>query len=158
MRNNELENSIAYRYKLRHSQCMIRMPATLILALAAITAFLGSQVNAQVRDEDECLKLHPEIESPVEMATCTSDSEAAEESMQKAFRTLLQQLKARPHNRYFSPVRQLRAAQESWMRYRDAECKYQGGIQNTAGTSNEIFCKADMNRARTDALRAELAE
>jgi len=135
---------------------MIRLSEILILVFVASTVFLSSIVIAQVRDEDECLKLHPQIESPVEMVTCTSDSEAAEENMQTAYRRLLQQLKASPSDRYYNPVRQLRDAQEAWVRYRDAECRYQGGNENTAGTSNEIFCKADMNRERADALRAEL--
>jgi uncharacterized protein YecT (DUF1311 family) len=109
--------------------------------------------SAEVLDEYGCLRINPNIVSPVEMAECTSDLSGSEESLADALRNLSSKVPAT-----YRPM--LENAQTAWKEFRDSECVWEaGGGQGSTGNSAAIIaCTADMNRARSEALKADLKD
>lgn len=110
-------------------------------------------VAAQERSEDECLKLHPEIRSPVEMVRCTFDIDASEASLRSAYETA-ELVRASETAELASPESRsrLKKAQKAWLSFRDRQCDFEAGGTGTGRSSSIIACKADMNRARAKEL------
>lgn len=129
---------------------MLRLSSAFPLLALSSAFFFASTANGQVRDEDTCLRLHPDMQSPVEMARCTSDIEGSEQRLETAYSAL--QRRMEPGVR-----RTLQKAQKAWFAYRNAECAYGAGGSGTARSSDIIFCTAEMNRARAKALEEDLA-
>ena len=110
-----------------------------VLPIAAATA--------QIRTEDECLRLHPQISSPVEYASCAYDGEGAERSMRAAYAKLRSKT-GQDHRQL------LEKAQSAWIANRDAQCAYEaeGYPGSTMSSASIIACVADANRARAEYL------
>lgn len=123
------------------------------LPLIFACGIAGSPGLAQMRSEEECLRLRPDIVSPVEMTICTSDSDGAAQ----ALATVLADLGARLPD---ADRATFDRAQQAWVRYRDAECIWEaGGNPGSTGNSAAIIaCTADMNRARAERLKQDLKE
>lgn len=123
------------------------------LSSALLFLLFSSDANAQERSEDECLRLHPEISSPVEMASCTWDVSRSTQSMSSSLTKLSNRLSAEQR-----PL--LEEAQQAWVSFRDAECTWRAGGKagNTISTSDVIACTAEMNRARAKHLEDELRQ
>lgn len=118
-------------------------PLTATVALALV----GTAGRGQERNEDECLRLRPSIQSPVEMAACTFDIDGSNDSLRSAYEDL--SARVRPEYR-----RSLKQAQKAWIAYRDAQCAYEARDHpGTMGSSDVIACTAKMNRARAKYLR-----
>lgn len=127
------------------------MRALAIGMAMAFSAGMGfaPAANAQAQDEEECLRLHPEIRSPVEMVACTWDVAGSERRLADAVDRLVRRVE--PGR---TPL--LERAQGAWLAYRDAECSYEAGpVRNTMSSSYVIACTADMNRARAAELDGE---
>ena len=97
------------------------------------------------------MRLHPEITSPVEVATCSSDIEESRKRLNAAYGILARKVPA-------DVLTLLEKAQRSWLAYRNAECDYSAGGNpgSTGNSSSIIICTADMNRARATELEDDL--
>jgi uncharacterized protein YecT (DUF1311 family) len=106
--------------------------------------------RAAEKGEDECLRLHPKITSPVEMVTCTSDVEGSRKRLNTAYGALAKTLNP-------DWLALLEKAQRAWLAFRKSECEYDtaGYPGNTMYSSGVIFCTANMNRARAAKFEAE---
>ena len=124
---------------------MLLSSMMLALSLVAREPMLPTAASAEERSEEQCLQLHPEITSPVEIVRCTSALDESEGAVQKAFAELLSRVtpEARPN---------LQRAQMAWRAYRDAHCEFSASGSGTAHSSAVIACLADMNRARAKEL------
>lgn len=120
-------------------------------SVALLVLNLHSGASAQVRSEDECSRMHPEIESPVEYAKCTSDSENAERAMREAY----SELRSKVSGEYRVL---LDKAQSTWIANRDAQCAFEAGGYpgNTGWSSAVVDCVASANRKRTEYLKDDL--
>ena len=121
---------------------------------ALVLGFLAITLTAQAVDrtpEDECMRLHPEITSPVEMVACTSDLQGSQDALEVSYSTLGKQV-------FADRFPQLERAETAWLSFRDAQCEYNAGGYpgNTMNTSDVIYCKATMNRERAAELEADL--
>jgi uncharacterized protein YecT (DUF1311 family) len=114
---------------------------------------LAQAGQAQQRDEDECLRLNPEIQSPVEMVTCISDLEGSEKALSEAYSALWAMVPA--DNR-----KGLADSQREWLRYRKAHCRWEAGagfpMGNTITSSAFVACVADLNRERAAYLKQDM--
>jgi hypothetical protein len=64
---------------------------------ALVLGFSTITLTAQAVDknpEDECMRLHPEITSPVEMVTCTSDLKGSQDVLEISYNALVKQVSA----------------------------------------------------------------
>lgn len=141
----KIHNAIlAEIYRSRHHTKMRCNVAITFFAYLLMPVWMGA---AQVVDEDECVRLHPEIVSPVEMANCTFDVEGSEDTLAQTLTNLRQVI---PHE-YGTMLDESQAA---WAAYRDSECKFEaGGYPGSTGWSSSILaCKANMNRDRVETL------
>ena len=125
-----------------------RLMSAIVLSLLAMTA---SSASGQERTEEACKRLYPNIVSPVEYASCTSDLPNSAKGLNSVY------VELRGH----MPVDYralLDEAQKAWAVYRDAQCAYDAGgyVGNTANTSDRIACTASMNRERAAYLADEL--
>ena len=121
-------------------------PLAALIALAVV----GTPCRAQERSEDDCLRLHPAIRSPVEMVTCTSDIMGSKQALDAA----MSELRARVPADYRSALDKV---QRAWIVHRDTQCRWEAGGNpgSTEHSSAIIGCMADMNRKRADYLRDE---
>jgi uncharacterized protein YecT (DUF1311 family) len=120
---------------------------TLLLCLGLLA--ISSAARADEKDEDECMRLHPEITSPVEVVTCTSDIEGSRKRLNAAYVVLAKKVPA-------NALTLLEKAQRSWLAYRIAQCDYNAGGGGTGHSSDVIACTANMNRARAADLEDDL--
>ena len=122
---------------------------TLLFCLGLLA--IGSAARADEKDEGECMRLHPEITSPVEVVTCTSDIEGSRKKLNAAYGALARKVPA-------DALTLLEKAQRSWLAYRVAQCDYNAGgnIGSTGNSSDIIACTANMNRARATDLEDDL--
>ena len=129
----------------------MRWALSMLVSIGLLT--LGQAGHAQQRDEDECLRLNPEIESPVEMVTCTSDLEGSKKALSEAYSALW--TKVPPDSR-----KGLADAQREWLRYRKAYCRWEAGAGSPVGgtliSSAFVACVADLNRERAAYLRQDM--
>lgn len=121
------------------------------IAIVAATPFATvAPGHAEEMDEEQCARLHPEITSPVEMVTCTSDLEGSRKQLNKAYGAL-----AKVISKDAFPL--LEKGQKAWLAFRNAQCEYEtGGMENTMGTSDKIACTARMNRSRATELESDV--
>ena len=119
------------------------------LILASAMAF-APVAGAQVRSEAQCLEAHPEIRSPVEMATCTSDLEGSRRRLEQAHVRLIRRIS-------WQYLAALHEAQSAWETYRDAHCRLDAGAPGggTMQSAAVVGCEAEMNRARAAELDRE---
>ncbi len=133
-----------------------------IIALSLTLLFVVASALAKEKDEHTCFRLHPEITSPVEMVTCTSDLAGSREKLNHGYGALAKKLKSLSSDSLTKtndpvPLALLEKAQRTWLAYRVAQCEYEsGGQMNTTGSSAVIACTADMNRARATGLENDL--
>lgn len=120
-----------------------------VIALAA--AFFCASAEAQLRTEEECARLQPEITSPVEYASCMYDSDQAEKALKAAYAKLWSHVHGDSRGL-------LLEAEQAWVKNRDAQCAYEadGFPHNTAFDSSVIACVAEANRARVRYLEDDL--
>ena len=120
---------------------------------ALLFLIFSGNAHAQERSEEQCLRLHPEIMSPVEMVSCSWDITGSTKSMNSALKNLSNRLPEEQR-----PL--LEDVQRAWVSFRDAECVWRasGTASNTINSSDIIACTADMNRARAKHLESELRE
>ncbi|NBZ86927.1 lysozyme inhibitor LprI family protein [Stagnihabitans tardus] len=117
---------------------MTRFLAALALAL--------TPTSALALTEDECMALHPEITSAVEMVDCTMETEAGEKALAEALTSLRAVL---PEDLWA----QQEAAQAAWSAWRDAECAFEAApYPGSGGTGVEIQCRANLTLARRQQL------
>jgi uncharacterized protein YecT (DUF1311 family) len=126
---------------------MRRPLAAIVVSFLVLTA---ERSQAQVRNEDQCLRLQPGIRSPVEMARCTFDLHGSESALNSA---VAEARAAQTSERR----REFDAFQHSWVKYRDALCSWEaGGIPGSTGNMAAVIaCVADRNRERTRYLRQD---
>ncbi|BDG09772.1 hypothetical protein AMPC_28850 [Anaeromyxobacter paludicola] len=89
------------------------------------------------------------------MRACAAASlEAAEKDLQQIYSKVLSKLTDESHRKA------LRASQEAWQRYRDAEVRLEGALYEggTIRPQIELYCRASITRARSEELRRLLAE
>ncbi len=122
---------------------LVALSTLVIATLACSTA-----ANAQERTEDQCSKLHPEITSPVEMVTCTSDLAGSTKVLNRAYGLAAKTVEG-------DQLTALEKAQRAWLDFRNAECQLEtDGIPGSTGfDSGVILCTADMNRRRAAELQ-----
>jgi uncharacterized protein YecT (DUF1311 family) len=125
----------------------VHLPVFIFLAV------LSSSSQAQVRQEDECVRLHPSMVSPVEMADCTSDLAGSEQTLANAFLDLRSQVPKEYQDA-------LDASQLAWAKFRAAQCEWEAGGSpgSTDWSSSVIACTADLNRQRAKFLADDLKE
>jgi uncharacterized protein YecT (DUF1311 family) len=131
-------------------QRMNRKSRFYALVLGVLTITVTAQAVAK-NPEDECMRLHPGITSPVEMVACASDLKGSREALETSYSALVKQV-------FADRLRQLEKAETAWLSFRDAQCEYNAGGSpgSTMNTSDVIGCTATMNRQRAAELRTDL--
>ena len=128
----------------------MRLSQVVALGFAQWALSHASVGHAQVRTEEECHRLHPDIASPVEYATCTFDLEGSQQALAESYTMLLRRLDGEARRAFYQTKR-------AWRKYRDNQCAFEAvGHTGTAGSSLEIACIADWNRERTKFLTEQL--
>lgn len=106
---------------------------------------LSQASQAQQRDEDECVRINPRIQSPLEMARCTNDLEGSEKALSEAYSALSARVPA-------DLRKGLADSQRAWLRYRKAHCRWETDAEfpvgGTIASSAIVACVADLNRER----------
>lgn len=129
-------------------------------AVAFPSDAMESSSSPSAKTEEECLKLHPQITSPVEMASCTEDIEGSRKDVSASYRTLenaLEEHLAKQTEDGKERLQLLKSSQQSWVSYRDAQCAYESyGHMGTSGSSLKISCEAKKNRARAKELESAI--
>jgi uncharacterized protein YecT (DUF1311 family) len=121
--------------------------------LIIVSLFLALSSFAQERvKKDPCEKAN-ESGVTVELVECSLKKlAAADGELNKAYRQLMSRLGDKKW------AEKLRAAQQAWIKYRDANCDYVSEFSGggSAVTFEYNFCLADMTTARTKELQEML--
>ena len=119
--------------------------------LALVAALFCAGAKAQIQTEEECARLHPEITSALEYASCMYDSAQAEKALKAAYPKLW-------HHVHRDSRSLLSKAEQAWVKNRDAQCAYEadGYPHNTAFDSSVMACVVEANRARAKYLEDDL--
>ena len=124
----------------------IKRPIILILALLLSSISIAGQKPK----DDPC----PNAQSQLEMNQCAGNAyKAADGELNQVYRKLVAMLEAEEKV-------QLKVAQTSWLKYRDAHCDFVGD-QYKGGSIRPMihaFCLADVTRNRTTELKGQIED
>ena len=127
---------------------------TLLLSFLLLIAICWGTLAQQPRKQDPCERAE-QTGVTIDLVNCSSKKLAeADASLNKTYRELIAKLGDKKWEL------KLRTAQQTWIKYRDANCDFvmelSGG--GSASTFEYNFCLADMTTARTKELRETLDE